>query len=103
MISIQAYGLVAMLLFSLGALAVVTRKNIFVIYLGIELMLNALNLLLVALSRHHMGMESGVMALLIIGVAAAEAAVFLSLIITLYRQRKSLDVDTLRATAGGDV
>jgi len=101
-IGIQAYALVAMLLFSLGALALITRKNIFVIYLGIELMLNALNLLLVALSRYHMGMEAGVMALLIIGVAAAEAAVFLSLIVTLYRQRNTLDVDSLHATTGRD-
>lgn len=102
MIGIQAYALVAMLLFSLGALCVVSRKNIFVIYLGIELMLNAINLFLVALSRYYMGIEAGVMALLIIGVAAAEAAVFLSLIVTLYRQRKTLDVDRLRTTAGGE-
>lgn len=99
MIGIQAYALVAMLLFSLGALSVVTRKNIFVIYLGIELMLNALNLLFVALSRYYASMDLAVITLLIIGTIAAEAAVFLSLIVTLYRQRKTLDADRLKVTA----
>jgi NADH-quinone oxidoreductase subunit K len=99
MIGIQAYALVAMLLFSLGALSVVTRKNIFVIYLGIELMLNALNLLFVALSRYYASMDLAVITLLIIGTIAAEAAVFLSLIVALYRQRKTLDADRLKVTA----
>jgi NADH-quinone oxidoreductase subunit K len=90
---------VAILLFSLGALSVVTRKNIFVIYLGIELMLNALNLLFVALSRYYASMDLAVITLLIIGTIAAEAAVFLSLIVTLYRQRKTLDADRLKVTA----
>jgi NADH-quinone oxidoreductase subunit K len=93
MTSIQAYGAVAMVIFCIGFLGVVSRKNIFVIYLSIELMLNAINLLLVALSRYHLTVDAQVMALLIIAVAAAEAAVFLSLIVALYRNRGTLNAD----------
>ena len=91
-----AYMSVAMILFSIGLLGVISRKNIFVIYMSIELMLNAINLMFVALSAHHHDMGGQVMAMLIIAIAAAEAGVFLSLIIVLYRRKKSLDSDIFR-------
>lgn len=91
--SLFAYIVVAMILFSIGLLGVVSRKNIFVIYMSIELMLNAINLIFVALSNYHHSMASQVMAMMIIAIAAAEAAVFLSLIVVLYKRKKSLDSD----------
>lgn len=88
-----AYITVAMILFSIGLLGVVSRKNIFIIYMSIELMLNAINLIFVALSNHYHTMASQVMAMMVIAIAAAEAAVFLALIVVLYKRKKTLDSD----------
>jgi NADH-quinone oxidoreductase subunit K len=91
--SLFSYIVVAMILFSIGLLGVISRKNIFVIYMSIELMLNAINLIFVALAQYHGTMDSQVIAMLIIAIAAAEAALFLSLIVVLYKRKKSLDSD----------
>lgn len=93
MITLHSYTFIAMILFSIGILGVISRRNIFVIYMSIELMLNAVNLILVAISRHYQNIDGQVMAMLVIAIAAAEAAVFLSIIVILYRRRKSLDSD----------
>lgn len=93
MITIQSYTFVAMALFSIGILGVISRKNIFVIYMSIELMLNSVNLILVAVSRYYQHMDGQVMAMLVIAIAAAEAAVFLSIIVILFRRKKSLNSD----------
>jgi NADH-quinone oxidoreductase subunit K len=61
--------------------------------MSIELMLNAANLILVAFARYHNNMESQIIAMLVIAIAAAEAAIFLSVIIMMYRRKKSLDTD----------
>lgn len=100
--SLFSYIVVAMILFSIGLLGVISRKNIFVIYMSIELMLNAINLIFVALAQYHGKMDSQVMAMLIIAVAAAEAAVFLSLIVVLFKRKKSLDSDLFRALSQKD-
>ena len=94
--SLFSYMSVAMILFSIGLLGVVSRKNIFIIYMSIELMLNAINLIFVALSNYHHDLGGHVMAMMIIAIAAAEAGVFLSLIVVLYRRKKSLDSDLFR-------
>ncbi|MDD3324389.1 MAG: NADH-quinone oxidoreductase subunit NuoK [Sulfurospirillaceae bacterium] len=91
--SITAYMFLAMLLLSIGFLGVISRKNIFVIYMSIELMLNAVNLMFVALSRYNDLMSGQIIAMCIIAVATAEAGIFLSLIVVLYRRKKSLDSD----------
>lgn len=93
MITIQSYAFVAMILFSIGILGVISRKNIFIIYMSIELMLNAVNILLVAISRYYEQMDGQIMAMLVIAIAAAEAAVFLSIIVILFRRKKSLNSD----------
>lgn len=92
-----SYLILAMLLFSIGLLGVIARRNIFIIYMSIELMLNAINLMLITLSYVHQNLSSHVMAMLIIAIAAAEAAVFLSLIVVLYKRKKSLDSDLFRS------
>jgi len=91
--SLISYITLAMVLLSIGLLGVISRKNIFIIYMSIELMLNAVNLIFVSLSRYYHSMDAQVFAMLIIAIAAAEAAVFLSLIVVLYRKKKSLDSD----------
>ena len=82
-----------MMLFSIGVIGVVSRRNIFVIYMSIELMLNGVNLFLVTFARYHFNMDPQVITIMVISIAAAEAAIFLSVIILLYRSRKSLDTD----------
>lgn len=91
--SLFPYFVVAMILLSIGILGVVSRKNIFVIYMSIELMLSAISLIFVTLSNYHQSMSSQIIAMMVIAIAAAEAAVFLSLIVVLYRRKKSLDSD----------
>jgi NADH-quinone oxidoreductase subunit K len=81
----------AMILFSIGLLGVLVRKNLFVIYMSIELMLSAVNLILATFSRVHGVMDGSVIALLMIAVIAAEAAIFLALIVYLYRSTKTID------------
>ena len=100
--SLFSYIVVAMILFSIGLLGVISRKNIFVIYMSIELMLNAINLIFVTLGNYYQSMNSHVMAMLVIAIAAAEAAVFLSLIVVLYKRRKSLDSDAFNSLAQKD-
>lgn len=91
--SIMSYIILASLLFSIGILGLIARKNIFIVYMSIELMLNAVNLIFVSMGRYYESMHPQVIAMLIIAVAAAEAAVFLSLIVVLYRRKKTLDTD----------
>lgn len=75
--SIVSYIALASILFSIGILGVIARKNIFIIYMSIELMLNAVNLIFVSMGRYYESMNPQVIAMLIIAVAAAEAAVFI--------------------------
>ncbi|MCX6859282.1 MAG: hypothetical protein RLZZ582_2153 [Verrucomicrobiota bacterium] len=89
------YLIVSALLFSLGLLGVVARRNLFVIFMGLELMLNAANLALVAFSRYHNNLNGQVMVFFIITVAAAEVAVGLALLVALYRKRQTAHVEDL--------
>lgn len=93
MINIHHYMILSLLLFSIGIVGVVSRKNLFIIYISIELMLNASNLALIALGRHFENLDGSVMAILIIAVAAAEAAIFLVAVLLLFRKKASVNVD----------
>jgi len=92
--SLQGYILVALLLFLIGLGAVLCRRSILLQFMGVELMLNAANLALLAFARFRGGDVQGtVFYLFIIAVAACEAAVGLALIVGLYRHRRSTDTD----------
>ena len=93
MISLTSYAFVSMTLFTIGAIGVVSRRNVFVIYMSIELMLNGINLFLVTFARYHMNLDGQIITIMVIAIAAAEAAIFLSVIILLFRSKKSLDTD----------
>jgi NADH-quinone oxidoreductase subunit K len=95
MIGLEHYLIVSALLFSLGMMGVILRRNLIVIYMGLELMLNAANLALVAFSRFNNTMDGQVMVFFVITVAAAEVAVGLALIVALYRKRQSTEVADL--------
>ena len=91
---LQGYILVAMLLFLVGLGTVLVRRSILVQFMGVELMLNAANVALLAFARFRGGDAQGtVFSLFIIAVAACEAAVGLALVVGLYRHRQSTDTD----------
>ncbi len=94
-IPIQWYIYLAVTLFCIGVLGVLFRRNAIIIFMCIELMLNAVNLLMVAFSR-YLGDSSGqVFVFFIMVVAAAEVAVGLAILMMIYRNTKSTDIDTL--------
>ena len=89
----EPFFMLSTLLFSLGLMGLMSRRNLFVVYMSIELMLSSVNLILVTFSRLHEDMGGSVMVLLLIAVIAAEAALFLAMIIQLVRSRRSVDSD----------
>jgi NADH-quinone oxidoreductase subunit K len=93
MISVNYFLVLSAILFSIGVFGVLTRKNAIVVFMCIELMLNAVNLTFIALSRHLGNMDGQVFVLFVMAVAAAEAAVGLALMITFFRNRETLDID----------
>lgn len=101
MITLTSYAIVSMIIFSLGAIGVIARKNIFVIYMSIELMLNGINLFLMTFARYHFNMDAQIVSIMVIAIAAAEAAIFLSVIILLFRSKRSLDTDIFTALKQG--
>ena len=80
-------------IFVIGVLGVLVRRNILVMFMSIELMLNAVNLAFIALSRQLGNLDGQVVVFLVMAVAAAEAAVGLAIIICIYRNKKSMNVD----------
>lgn len=94
-VGLHQYLTVSFLLFSVGLLGVILRRNLLVIYMSLELMLNAANLTLVSFSRFNDKLDGQVLVFFIITVAAAEVAVGLALIVALYRKRQSAHVEDL--------
>jgi len=83
----------AVLLFSIGAVTVLTRRNAIIVFMGVELMLNATNLAFVTFSRINGNVEGQAIALFVMLVAAAEVVVGLAIIMTIFRTRRSASVD----------
>ena len=96
-VGLNAFILLSGLLFAVGFLGVLLRKNTLVIFMSLELMLNAVNLALVAFSRYNGTMDGNLFVFFIITVAAAEVAVGLAIIVALYRKRQTVMVDQLNA------
>ena len=96
-VGINAFLLVAGWLFAIGLLGVLLRKNTLVIYMSLELMLNAVNLGLVAFSRYNNTMDGNLFVFFIITVAAAEVAVGLAIVVALYRRRQTVLVNELNS------
>lgn len=96
------FFLLASLLFSIGLVGLVSRRNLFIIYMSIELMLSSVNLILATFSKVLGNADGSVIALLIIAVIAAEAALFLAMIIHVFRSRKTIDSDAFDKLAQGN-
>ncbi|WP_373070291.1 NADH-quinone oxidoreductase subunit NuoK [Sulfurimonas sp.] len=97
------FFLLASVLFSIGLVGIVSRRNLFIVYISIELMLSSINLILATLSKLSNDPAGSVMALIIIAVIAAEAALFLAIIIHLNRLRRSIDSDDFKDLAQSEV
>lgn len=93
MVPISAYLTLAVLLFGIGTTGVLISRNIIILFMSIELMLNAANLTLIAFSRALGVVDGQVFVFLILTVAAAEVAVGLALVITIYRNRETINID----------
>ena len=100
MIPLSWYMSLAAILFAIGVCGFLTRRNIIMMFLSIELMLNAVNLNMVALSHYLDSMRGQVFTFFIITVAAAEAAIGLGIAITLFRSRHTVHVDEVNELKG---
>jgi NADH-quinone oxidoreductase subunit K len=96
-VGLEHYLVVSGLMFCLGLVGLIMRRNLLVIYMCLELMLNAANLALVAMSRFNGQLDGQIVVFFIITVAAAEVAVGLALIVALYRKRQTAHVEDLTA------
>ncbi len=96
MVTLSSYLILSGILFTIGVIGFLIRRNLIVIFMSIELMLNAANLALVAFSRHMQSMDGQVFVFFVMAVAAAEAAVGLAIIMALYRSQKTLNADEIQ-------
>ncbi|MBI5821956.1 MAG: NADH-quinone oxidoreductase subunit NuoK [Verrucomicrobia bacterium] len=96
-VTLEHYLIVSGLLFSLGLAGVMLRRNALVMFMSLELMLNASNLALVAFSRFNGNLHGQVFVFFIITVAAAEVAVGLAIIVALFRRRQTVQVDEINS------
>jgi NADH-quinone oxidoreductase subunit K len=90
---------VSAVLFSIGVIGVLTRRNALILFMCIELMLNAVNLSFIALSRLH-GISGQVFVLFVMTVAAAEAAIGLAIVISVFRHYRTVDLGRIRLLRG---
>jgi NADH-quinone oxidoreductase subunit K len=100
MIPLSWYILLSAGLFSIGVVGVMSRRNVFIVLMSLELMLNAANINLVAFSHYLQSLTGQIFAIFVITVAAAEAAVALAIIILLARNRGSIHVDDFNIMKG---
>ncbi|MBP6997165.1 MAG: NADH-quinone oxidoreductase subunit NuoK [Phycicoccus sp.] len=91
--SLVNYIYLASILFVIGSAAVLTRRNAIVVFMGVELMLNAANLAFVTFARWHGNLDGQVYGLIVIAVAASEVVVGLAIIMAIFRARRSASVD----------
>lgn len=96
MVPVTYYIALSVALFVIGAVGFLVRRNLIVMFMSIELMLNAANLAFVAFSRQHLSMDGQVIVFFVMTVAAAEVAVGLAIIIALFRHRETLNADEVR-------
>ena len=94
---VQPYLLLAALLFAIGLVGVLMKRNALIVMMCVELMLNAANLTFLAFARQRASVDGQAIAFFVIAVAAAEAAVGLAIVIAIFRSRGAVNVDEVRA------
>lgn len=100
MVPTDAYVMLSVVLFTLGAMGVLLRRNAILVFMSVELMLNAANLALVAFARRWGGLDGHLFVFFVITVAAAEVAVGLALIVAIFRTKRSINIDELSQMRG---
>ena len=95
MVSLSSYLILSAILFSVGVIGFLVRRNTIVIFMSIELMLNGANLAFVAFSRFLNSMDGQIIVVFVMSVAAAEAAVGLAIIMAMYRTKKTVNADEM--------
>ncbi len=100
MLTVNHFIILSVILFSIGAVGVLVRRNPLVMFMSIELMLNAANLAFVAFARYLQQLDGQVFVFLILTVAAAEVAVGLAIIVAIFRARETVDVDEINQLKG---
>jgi NADH-quinone oxidoreductase subunit K len=100
MLPIESYIALSAVLFTLGALGVLIRRNAIIIFMSVELMLNSANLAFVAFARQYQTLGGQIFVFFIIAVAAAEVAVGLALIVAIFQTKHSIDIDQLNSLSG---
>ncbi len=100
MVPIQYYLGLSVILFTLGALGVLIRRNAIIIFMSIELMLNSANLAFVAFARVHQSLSGQIFVFFVIAVAAAEVAVGLALIVSIFRSKHNINIDQMNSLKG---
>jgi NADH-quinone oxidoreductase subunit K len=91
MVPLDYYLILSAVIFAIGVIGVLVRRNLIVVLMSVELMLNAVNLTFIAFSRYLGSMQGQVVVVFVMAVAAAEAVIGLAIIIAVFRQRRSLD------------
>lgn len=99
-ITLTHYLVLSLALFTIGAIGVVVRRNALIVFMSIELMLNAANLALVAFSRWQLIPDGQIVAFFVMAVAAAEAAIGLAIVIALFRNRETVYLDDIKLLKG---
>ncbi len=100
MVSVNYYIILSAILFTIGALGVLIRRNPLIIFMSIELMLNAGNLAFVAFSNMHDSFNGQIFVFFVIAVAAAEVAVGLALIVEIFKTKKNINIDEMNSLKG---
>ncbi len=100
MVPTEAFVILSMVLFAMGTLGVLLRRNAIIVFMSVELMLNAANLALVAFSRQWQGPDGQLFTFFVMTVAAAEVAVGLALIVAIFRTKQSINIDELHLMEG---
>ncbi len=100
MVPITYYIGLSAILFTLGALGILLRRNAIVIFMSVELMLNSANLAFIAFARYYQVMSGQIFVFFVMAVAAAEVAVGLALIVAIFQSKESVDVDEISSLKG---
>jgi len=100
MVPIQYFISLSAILFTIGILGVLIRRNAIIIFMSVELMLNSANLAFITFARMYQSLDGQVFVFFVMAVAAAEVAVGLALIVAIFRNKQSIDVDQINSLHG---
>jgi NADH-quinone oxidoreductase subunit K len=100
MVSLNYFLVLSVIMFTLGVMGVLLRRNALIIFMSLELMFNAGNLAFVAFSRYYMTINGQIAVFFVMAVAAAEVAVGLALMVAIFRSKRSINVDQMSSLKG---